>query len=335
MWIRRILYALALLMALLGQMLDVGYAFHYIFVFTLLLPLLALAVSLPAMLGCRGRLRTSTARTVRGGKCAWELVVKNRFPLPVGRVKGLVSGRNLLTGAVERRRFSIRGAVSGSRETWQADTDRCGLIQYRLESLWVCDCMGIFALPARRTGDASLIVEPAAVLPGPLHLPEGMGQSRPAPRGKAPSGEDYELRPYRVGDSMRSIHWKQSAKRDELVSRETLEDRRPLVVLTLEHFGAPEEVDRALDALAGYARTLLEAERPFEVRWVHPASGRLRRFPVERREDWTQCLTAVLSDPAPEEGKSILDVPLTADPDTQLCPIHITGKEAAQYDETD
>lgn len=53
---RRIVYALALLLAQQGQMLDVGYLFHFIFFAALSLPLLGLLVSLPAMLGCRGEI---------------------------------------------------------------------------------------------------------------------------------------------------------------------------------------------------------------------------------------------------------------------------------------
>ena len=44
---RRLLYAVVLLFALLGQMLDVGYLFHFIFCAVLFFPLLGLAVSLP------------------------------------------------------------------------------------------------------------------------------------------------------------------------------------------------------------------------------------------------------------------------------------------------
>ena len=60
MWRRRILYAIALLLAYLGQILDVGYLFHFIFFAVLSMPLLGLLLSLPAMLGCRAELRCSS-----------------------------------------------------------------------------------------------------------------------------------------------------------------------------------------------------------------------------------------------------------------------------------
>ena len=45
-------------------------------------------------------------------------------------------------------------------------------------------------------------------------------------------------------------------------------------------------------------------------------------------QDWTACLTALLSDPAPLQGASVLDRPLTVDQDQVLHRIHITGEEA-------
>ena len=82
---RRIVYALVLLLALLGQILDVGYLFHFIFFAALSLPLLGLLVSLPAMLGCRGALEVSAPRIRRGESASWSLSLTNRFRLPLAR----------------------------------------------------------------------------------------------------------------------------------------------------------------------------------------------------------------------------------------------------------
>ena len=46
---------------------------------------------------------------------------------------------------------------------------------------------------------------------------------------------------------------------------------------------------------------------------------------------WTACLTAVLSDPAPARGRSILEQPLAVGQDQLLHQIHITG-EVAEYE---
>lgn len=328
MWRRRILYALALLAALLGQMFDVGYLFHYIFVLTLTLPLLAFAVSLPAMLGLRSCLRADAPAVRRNAAACWTLSLENRFSLPLARVTGRVTVSNRLTGVRKRARRAVRGTGELLRLT--ADTAHCGLIECRADRLWVCDCLGLFALPVKAPPAGTLLVVPAPEPPESLKLPEGTGTPLPVPRGRSASGEDYELRPYQSGDTLRTIHWKMSAKRDELVSRELLEVRRPTPVLTIDHFGPLHQLDRALDRLAGYSQLLLERQRPHEVRWAHPETGAVRRYAVACRRDWTACLTALLSDPAPARGRSILDSPLAVDQDQALYHIHITGEEAVR-----
>lgn len=324
---RRILYVIVLVLALMGQLLDVGYIFHFIFYAVLTLPLLGLAVSLPAMLGCRAELGVSAPRICRGESASWSLCLTSPFRLPVSRLSCRLYLANRFTGQVSRVKTVLQGAAVDEKRRWTMETDHCGMMDLRAESLWVCDCLGLFALPVRRPEPASLMVAPLPERPGPIELPEGTGTPVPQPKGKTLFGETYELRPYREGDSLRMIHWKMTAKRDELVTREPLEDRRPLPVLTLRHFGPRETLDRALDRLAGYSRALLELDRPFQVRWAHPVSGAVRCRDVASGRDWIACLTALLSDPAPLTGISVLDRPLAVGQDQILHHIHITGEE--------
>ena len=280
---RRILYIAALLLALLGQILDVGYLFHFAFFAVLVFPLLGLLISLPAMLGCRAELTASAQRLTRGESASWTLSISNRFRLPVARTSYRLRVSNRLSGEVHSGRSVLRDVMPEEDRVWTLESDHCG-----------------------------------------IELPEGTGIADPLPGRKSVSGENYELRAYREGDSLRMIHWKMSAKRDELVTRETPEVVRLLPVLTFDHFGLMEQVDRTLDRLEGYSTALLEQDRPHEVRWVHPETGAVRRYPVNARRGWEVCLAAILSDPAPLRGRSIGSLSQERGPIYQ---IHVDGKE--------
>ena len=321
---RRILYIAALLLALLGQILDVGYLFHFTFFAVLVFPLLGLLISLPAMLGCRAELTASAQRLTRGESASWTLSISNRFRLPVARTSYRLRVSNRLSGEVHSGRSVLRDVMPEEDRVWTLETDHCGAVECRVERLWVCDCLGLFAPPVRLPERTTVLVAPLPEAPGPVELPEGTGVSVPMPKGRTVFGESYELRPYRAGDSLRMIHWKMSAKRDELVTRETPEDVRLLPVLTFDHFGLMEQVDRTLDRLEGYSTALLEQDRPHEVRWVHPETGAVRRYPVNARRDWEVCLAAILSDPAPLRGRSIGSLSQERGPIYQ---IHVDGKE--------
>ena len=329
MFRRRALYALVLASALLGQLLDVGYLFHFIFYAVLCFPLLGLAVSLPAMTGCRATLEASASRVLRGGTVSWTLRLDNRFHLPVARAAYRLRLINRMTGQEQLAKASMRGLAPEEDRRWTLETDHCGAIECRVERLWVCDCLGLFALPVRRPPVFTLLVAPLAEEVGPIELPEGVGAPVPEQKRRAVFGEVYELRDYRPGDSMRMIHWKMSAKRDELVTREPPEDTRPLPVLTFDHFGPLEQVDRTLDRLEGASMALLAQERPHEVRWLHPETGALRSCAVAGERDWAACLAAILADPAPMRGRSILEQSLQQGPGAPVYQIHVTGKEEA------
>ena len=77
----------------------------------------------------------------------------------------------------------------------------------------------------------------------------------------------------------------------------------------------------------GDALALLEQERVHEVRWLHPETGALRSFRVGGERDWEACLAAILSDPAPVRGRSILEHALTREGGGAIYQIHVTGKE--------
>ncbi|MDE7218671.1 MAG: DUF58 domain-containing protein [Oscillospiraceae bacterium] len=327
MWRRRILYTLALLLAYLGQILDVGYLFHFIFFAVLALPLLGLLLSLPAMLGCRAELVCSAPRVFRGETASWSLQLDNRFHLPLARASCRLRVSNRMTGEAHRDRAVLRGMTPEEDRSWTLETDHCGAVDCQVEGLWVCDCLGLFALPVRPPRPSTLLTVPLPEEPGAIELPEGAGAAAPQPKGKTVFGENYELRPYREGDSLRMVHWKMTAKRDELVTREPPEDTRPLPVLTFDHFGPLAQVDRALDRLEGYSLALLDRERPHEVRWAHPETGAVRIFQVAGERDWEICLAAILSDPAPLRGRSILSEALARGSSRPVYQIHVSGKE--------
>ena len=178
--------------------------------------------------------------------------------------------------------------------------DHCGRLECRVRRIWVCDCLGLFALPVRPPHPAAVLVEP---VPAQMDLPPVPAQKAlPVPRGPARAGEDYELRDYRPEDSVRAIHWKLSAKRDQLIVREPLAGQQPLPVLIFDHLGPPEALDESIDRVAGLSLAFQRRGQPHEIRWAHPVSGRTRRFVVADTPGWQRCLAAILSDPAPGPG---------------------------------
>lgn len=319
---RRVLYGAVLLAALLFQIFDVGYLAHFLFWAVLVLPLVSLLLTLP-LLGCRVEVLVRPTAVERGEPAGFRAVLRGRCWLPVSRAVLVLHLKNALTGVEARNRVVLSGPLGGEglEGHLEAPTSRCGRITCRVQRARLFDCLGLFGFPLRTACPAALLVLPRTE---PFPLPEGWrageqgGPLLPRPGGGP--GEDYDLRPYRAGDSLRSVHWKLSSKRDELVVRETLEPRRRKLVVTFSHFGPAEEVERTLDRLNSCCRALLEAGRPHRVRWAHPVTGQVRDYQVEDLRGLERCLEVVLSDPAPEAGQDLPATPAMGEQRVRLGP---------------
>ena len=101
---------------------------------------------------------------------------------------------------------------------------KSGLWRFKLQRLTVRDHLGLFAADCPPDGQTWEL----CVLPPAEGEADGAGntpQNRAEQESRA--GQDiadgvYDLRPYRVGDPLKQIHWKLTAKVDELTVREPL-----------------------------------------------------------------------------------------------------------------
>ena len=311
---RRILYALALAGAALFFLFYEAWISLFTLVLVLALPVVSLALSLPLARKLRPELLPPEGPVVREGEAALTFRLEPPGGLAVGRLTGRLVLLNALTGGKWTRTIRLRCDGSPLEVPFPLPTGHCGMLTFRLERLRVLDLLGIFALPVPLSApDGEVPVLPKYRPAGPIppvlgHAGRSLGL-RPKPGGGP--AEDYDLRDYRPGDPMRTVHWKLSSKRDELVVREMLEPRRAALVLTVDHFGPPEELDEALDRLQALSLALLGRAEGHLIAWVHPVSGAATLCPVDDRAGLHKALSRFLREEAPGTGRSALDVPLS------------------------
>ena len=334
---RRIFYTLLLAGAALFFLFYEAWISLFALVLVLALPVVSLALSLPLARQLRLELLPPEGPVVREGEAALILRMESPRGLPVRRLTGRLTVRNALTGETWKRSIFLRCDGSPLEVPFPLPTGHCGMLSFRVERLRMPDLLGLAALSlplSTPEGEVPVLPKhhPAGPIPPVLSSPGRSLGLRPKPGGGP--AEDYDLRDYRPGDPMRTVHWKLSSKRDELVVREMLEPRRAPLVLTLDHFGAPQELDRTLDRLLALSLALLSREEGHLIAWVHPVSGTPTFCPVENRAGLERALSRFLREEAPRAGRSALDVPLSV-PESDGPPhtFHITaqlwGEEAA------
>ncbi len=324
----RVGYLLALGAAVLFFICFNGYFSFYVLVLALVFPLFSLLVSLPGMLGCAVELAVSARAVRRNETAAAQLTVISRSRLPVGRLTVDLKWDNAMNGQSGGTRVKLSGASLGAVRRENLPTEHCGMVRCRAARVRVCDLLGLFAFRRPLPPAAELSVLPLDLPPEPVPLLLGGEKKqvmRPRPGGGP--GEDYDLRPYRAGDPLRSVHWKLSTKVDSLVVRETLEPQKAVIVLSFDHFGTLEDLDLIQDRLDAVSRALIERERPHAVRWLEE-SGHIRERKVSSLTELRACQWEIFSTPAPADGHTSA-ARLDGNGDNSLVrSLHITAKDS-------
>ena len=224
---RRIVYGVALLAALALQIFYDGYLAQFLLICVIALPLLSLALSLRGVIGVHLELTPSASQLVQGESGQWQIAAHTRSFLPVARLTMVVTLENRLTGDRQRQRLKTSGLSRGMARTLPMDTSHCGQLTCQLHRVRALDLLGLFAFPVSTPAlvHALVLPQPAPTedLPPLPQMPAGDSLKW---RG-TPSMEDYDLREYRPGDPLRSIHWKLSSKHDSLVVREPVKTGLP------------------------------------------------------------------------------------------------------------
>ena len=251
MWGRRLFYLLSLLGAVVFYGLYREWFSWLLLVTVFLLPWFSLILSLPAILSAQATLRCPDAMRV-GVPVRTSLQVTCSFPTPPVTC-----------------RLRLYNSLTDSRYVGKAGelipTDHCGCMTISYDRLFVYDYLGLFCRRLRKGDATGVYIEPKPV---PTGLPEQL-QSRTVSLWKPKPGggfsENHDLRLYRPGDDLRSIHWKMSAKTGKLIYREAIEPAQKGYLLTLTLYGDAATMDKKLGQLLWLNHTLLQRNCDHEV----------------------------------------------------------------------
>lgn len=210
------------------------------------------------------------------------------------RIKMTVTDR--MTAVTTRHVFAIHDRGESSIPV---DTAHCGSYTYKLTWLYVYDLFGLFRSKTNLNKTCELLVKPVPSMPE--IMPDMYGfKAKNLRRSKQPNSEIYDIREYQIGDSIRSIHWKMSAKKDSLLVKEPLEEygghSRVLLKLTADR----EKLDVHLGQIVFTSKFFIEHETPHKIR-VYPPDDIEVAFDVESEVDLERVIVNILRMRLPKE----------------------------------
>lgn len=276
----------------------------------LLLPVLSFVLLLAARRGFSAELFCATGEVERGED--WECVVilhgASLFSsaLPVLRGSFPIESRE----GVEEQRMMLSLLPRGeTRIPLRARFPYCGEYTVRLDTMELYDVLRIFRLRVKLQKRASVLVlpklYPLPVLPGSRSL-DAVESADRMQRGRERL-EISSVRAYHDGDLLRDVHWKLSAKQDELMVREYTEGVRPSAVIALdlsvEEDGVlrcPGAGDAVVEAALAVCMRMLEEKEESLVYWYDMRSGEYRQRRIALQPDFELLMRELAVVPPPK-----------------------------------
>lgn len=294
-WLGYLLFVAA---ALLFYVMFTGWLAGYVLALVILVPVMSLLLSLPGILGLRVSLRPDAGGR-RGQPVKLALLARNRARLPVGRVAARFVFENRLTG--ERAKEAVHFPLGCGDEALGRlfAAPNCGVVECRAQFLRAYDLLGLFPVPLRPVPTVSMLVRPDPSGRPPLGMAQDALGENTIRQEKGVSLEDYSVRDYREGDTLRSVHWKLSSKLEQLVVRQAEGGQQADLLLLFDCWGTPERLNLLLERLAACSAYLQGYGRGHDLCWHGSGANELCREHVESPADFERFLWRVGSQRAP------------------------------------
>ena len=210
------------------------------------------------------------------------------------RLRIRIAGRQLPGKKRDRTWIDVYAPSLGEEHVRREVTMNCsGGYEYRLLCMRVYDWTGWFYLTKRLHCSATTQLLPKVhVLPvqlsGAVRGFLGEAEIYDDLRGGTDTSQLFQIRSYQPGDRLQNIHWKLSAKSEELMVREHSQPKGCAIVLLLGTKGkqkqTPEQHDRFLQIAASVSFSMVDAGCPHIVSWYDDATGDLVRMRVDDEE---------------------------------------------------
>ena len=237
----RLVYLVVLIILVLFRIAYTGYVAGMLLLLALLLPIFSWLITLPGAL-CLVVNLSVPDQVVRGVDASISLALKQSRLFSVGRIRGSLKVVNSITG--ETSKVKLKSAYG----KLQLDTSHCCTYTIQMRSIRVLDFLGLLPMPTKKVAGVTVSVVPFPEEP-PEH-PDWMSDSALIAKPFSGGTNPYDLREYRTGDTMRSIHWKKSAALDKTVVRDTLEPVERIASIWIDWPRDASGRDLALDQLA-------------------------------------------------------------------------------------
>ncbi|MCM1190834.1 MAG: DUF58 domain-containing protein [Butyrivibrio sp.] len=290
---RIILYILILASCCWLVMLYTFQGLRFLLALLLCVPLLCLLSLLPQKRRVEVEIGGMPDYVTRGECIRLRVTVthKGRLPLAGLKIRGTWRAHGEKPLKVENMTRGLSGRTRREIE-FELPAEHCGAAEFTVEKVKIYDCLRLFSVSVSGKQVRRLLVTPK-LLPVP-DSEAGLILNLLRTHSEEEDG-DFFVREYRPGDSPRSIHWKLTAKEDELQVKDFEPDRQVSLFLNrtegLKNDSAQKDrfLDRACSLMAFLAEVC--GDRAV-VCWMQ--DGVLQRNRIQEPGDIYPCIRKLI-----------------------------------------
>ena len=274
---RRAEYICILLAALLFYAFCTDFISFFMLLSVLFLPVLSVVLTCLSGLSLEAAIENpDTTQAEVGDELRVYVRVKNPARLGGARVRMNLLINYELEGKVHTEKMRFVTERSEQMTACLVSARHCGQITCRIEKLKLYDYLWLFALPGKASHDrCSFTIMPRLPEIDPVAVPTLKEDFESSIYAQMRPGRDYsevyEIRSYREGDPISSIHHKLSAKREELVVREgsfPVGSRLMLLPILPDWSASIEDCEEVLTAAFSVSSFLTESGQSHVIAWL-------------------------------------------------------------------
>ena len=302
------LYSISLIAAFIFFLFYKMWLSWYILIALLTIPVFALIVTIAASLTVKFSI-VNPAVTVKGKPAFIKLSIEGiASAFSFYKVKMITTDH--MAGTQEKKVIVI---CDNGVTKIPLETDHCGAYSYKLSKLKVYDLLGFFHFDQNINKDIELLVKPSPEMPG--YMPDMYGfKAKNLRKSSKPNSEIYDIRDYQLGDPVKTIHWKMSAKKDKYLVKEPLEEYGGYSRVILKMTDDRDELDLHLGQILFTSKFFIDHEVAHIIRVIPPDSREVA-FSIESNIDLERALHTILHMRIPEEASE--DKRSTEEPDEE------------------
>lgn len=258
-----VLYLLNLLMLLF---LHSYFNFILLIVLTVL-PFLSIGCALAALYFISASFEGTKERLTFGEPFLLKIVVRNNSVVPLLNVWMNLAVENAFFGITGKHSLNIPAFVKQDNPVkYELLSEYLGVVSVDATEITVMDWFGFVRFHKKISLHKEYVIVPGeriSVEPDYAAVAYGMTEAEENPKKGFDFSEVTDVREYQPGDRLQNIHWKLSAKKDEIMvkERESLSSSRIMVLVELESAGAV--LNDILVAAYGIAHDFLEGQTSF------------------------------------------------------------------------